>query len=187
MADVLFGDYDPSGRLTQTWYASDANLPSMQAYDIAKSGMTYQYYAGTPLYPFGYGLSYTSFHYSNPRLSSPSVDQRGQVTATVDVTNTGARAGTDVVQLYTHEQRSRVTQPELRSCAAFTRVTLAPHQTKRVTMTLNAADLKFWDVTRNRFVVESGTYDRPGGRQRHGHRGAGTTDRPWRRPSRPGT
>jgi beta-glucosidase len=158
IADVLFGDYDPSGRLTQTWYASDAGLPSMLDYDISKSGMTYEYYRGTPLYPFGYGLSYTSFRYSNLRLSSRAVDQRGAVRVTVDVTNTGARSGTDVVQLYTHERQSRVTQPIAR-LRGFARVTLAPHQTKPVTLTLKAADLRFWDVTRDRFVVESGTYD----------------------------
>ena len=158
VADVLFGDYDPSGRLTQTWYPSDAGLPSILDYDISKTGMTYQYYQGKPLYPFGYGLSYTSFRYSNMRLSSPSVNANGQVRATVDVTNTGSRAGTDVVQLYTHELTSRSsTQPE-EQLRAFGRVTLNPHQTKQVTLTLNAADLKFWDVTQNRYVVESGTY-----------------------------
>ncbi|HJP76437.1 MAG TPA: glycoside hydrolase family 3 C-terminal domain-containing protein [Pseudonocardiaceae bacterium] len=158
LADVLFGDYDPSGRLTQTWYASDAGLPSITDYDIAKTGLTYQYYQGKPLYPFGYGLSYTSFAYSNLRLSSPQVNAKGQVRATVDVTNTGSRAGTDVVQLYTHELASRSsTQPD-EQLRAFGRVTLNPHQTKPVTLTLNAADLKFWDVTQNRYVVESGAY-----------------------------
>jgi beta-glucosidase len=158
IADVLFGNYDPSGRLTQTWYASDAGLPSILDYDISKTGMTYQYYQGTPLYPFGYGLSYTSFRYSNLRLSSPVVDQRGSVRVTVDVTNTGARAGTDVVQLYTHELQSRAAQPveQLRN---FSRVTLAPHQTKQVSMTLPASALRFWDVTSDRYVVESGVYD----------------------------
>jgi beta-glucosidase len=158
VADVLFGDYNPSGRLTQTWYASDADLPSIQDYDIAKSGMTYQYYQGSPLYPFGYGLSYTSFRYSNLRLSTPSVNADGTVRATVEVTNTGSAEGTDTVQLYSRELRSRASgqpQEELRD---FARVTLKPHQTRTVTLTLNAADLKFWDVTRGRYVVESGQY-----------------------------
>jgi beta-glucosidase len=158
LADVLFGDYDPSGRLTQTWYASDAELPSILDYDIAKSGMTYEYQRSAPLYPFGYGLSYTSFRYSNLRLSSPSVDQHGTVRVTLDVTNTGSRAGTDVVQLYTHERRSRTTQP-IEQLRGFTRVTLAPGRTARVTLTLKVADLAFWDVTRDRNVVESGVYD----------------------------
>lgn len=158
VADVLFGDYNPSGRLTQTWYASDSGLPSILDYDISKTGMTYQYYQGTPLYPFGYGLSYTSFQYSNLRLSAPDVKSNGQVQASVDVTNTGSSAGADVVQLYTHELQSRAParpQEELRD---FTRVTLNPHQTKTVTLTLKARDLKVWDVTRDRYVVESGLY-----------------------------
>jgi beta-glucosidase len=158
IADVLFGDYDPSGRLTQTWYASDADLPSIQDYDIAKTGMTYQYYQGSPLYPFGYGLSYTSFRYSNLRLSSPGVTADGTVRATVDVTNTGPVAGTDTVQLYSHENRSRASTQPQEQLRDFARVTLNPHQTKRVTLTLKAADLRFWDVTRGRYVVESGQY-----------------------------
>jgi beta-glucosidase len=157
VADVLFGDYDPSGRLTQTWYASDANLPSILNYDISKTGMTYEYYAGKPLYPFGFGLSYTSFDYAKLKLASPVVKQSGQIRATVDVTNTGSQAGTDVVQLYTHEMVSRAKQP-VAQLRRFLRVTLNPHQTKTVSLTINAADLKFWDVTHNKYVVESGVY-----------------------------
>ena len=158
IADVLFGDYDPSGRLTQTWYPSDSALPSILDYDISKTGMTYQYYQGAPLYPFGYGLSYTSFQYSNLRLSAPTVNANGKVRVTVDVTNTGSKAGTDVVQLYTHQVQSRASARPQEQLRDFTRVTLNPHQTKTVTLTVNAADLKFWDVTRNRYVVESGRY-----------------------------
>jgi beta-glucosidase len=157
VADVLFGDYNPSARLTQTWYASDANLPSILNYDISKTDMTYQYYQGKPLYPFGFGLSYTSFDYSKLKLASPVVKQSGQIRATVDVTNTGSRAGTDVVQLYTHEMVSRAKQP-VAQLRKFARVTLNPHQTKKVSLTINAADLKFWDVTQNKYVVESGVY-----------------------------
>ena len=158
IADVLFGDYDPSGRLTQTWYPSDSALPSILDYDVSKSGMTYQYYQGAPLYPFGYGLSYTSFRYSNLRLSAPVVNTNGHVRVTVDVTNTGSKTGTDVVQLYTHEAQSRATARPQEELRGFTRVTLNAHQTKTVTLTLNAADLKLWDVTRNRYLVESGQY-----------------------------
>lgn len=158
IADVLFGDYNPSGRLTQTWYASDSGLPSILDYDISKTGLTYQYYQGTPLYPFGYGLSYTSFRYSNLRLSASDVNAGGHAQATVDVTNTGSLAGTDVVQLYTHELQSRAAAQPQEELRDFTRVTLNPHQTKTVTLALNAANLKMWDVTRNRYVVESGQY-----------------------------
>jgi beta-glucosidase len=158
IADVLFGDYNPGGRLTQTWYRSDTDLPNILNYDIAKTGETYLYYQGTPLYPFGYGLSYTTFRYSRLRLDSPAVRAGGQVRVSVDVTNTGARAGTETVQLYTHQRRSRAVQP-VKQLRAFSRVSLAPHQTKTVQLTVKASDLAFWDVTRGRPVVETGTYD----------------------------
>jgi beta-glucosidase len=158
LAAVLFGDHNPSGRLTQTWYRSDADLPAMLDYDIARSGHTYQYYQGTPLFPFGYGLSYTTFSYANPRLSSSTVDATGQVTVTVDVTNTGSVAGTDVVQLYSHPRASRAAQPR-RQLRAFERVTVPAGRTVAVAITLPAKELEFWDVTRQRRVVETGDYD----------------------------
>jgi beta-glucosidase len=158
IADVLFGGYNPSGRLTQTWYRSDADLPGILNYDIAKTGETYLYYRGTPLYPFGYGLSYTTFRYSHLRLDRSTVDAHGQVRVSVDVTNTGERAGTETVQLYTHQRQSRAVQP-VKQLRAFGRVSLAPHQTKTVQLTLAASDLAFWDVTRGRSVVETGGYD----------------------------
>ncbi|GAA4706832.1 glycoside hydrolase family 3 protein [Phytohabitans rumicis] len=150
IAGALFGDTNPSGRLTQTWYRSDAELPSILDYDIAKTGMTYLYHRGTPLYPFGYGLSYTTFAYSSLRLDANSV--------TLDVTNTGRRAGAETVQLYTHQRKSRAVQP-VKQLRGFARVDLAPGQTKTVRIPLKASDLAFWDVTRGRPVVESGAYD----------------------------
>jgi len=159
VADVLFGDYNPAGRLTQTWYRSDADLPSdLLNYDIITSNQTYLYNKGTPLYPFGYGLSYTSFRYSNLKLSASSVDSRSKVEVHVDVTNTGERAGDEVVQLYTHQRTSRDKQP-LRQLRTFQRVNLLPGQTKTVRLTLPAKDLAHWDVTRSRWVVESSAYD----------------------------
>lgn len=119
VADVLFGDHNPTGRLTQTWYRSDAELPGILNYDIAKTGMTYLYHRGAPLYPFGHGLSYTSFRYSAPRVQGSTVS--------VDVTNTGPRAGTETVQLYTRARHSRAAQP-LRQLRTFGRVTLRPHR-----------------------------------------------------------
>jgi beta-glucosidase len=162
IADVLFGDVNPAGRLTQTWYRSDGDLPSILDYDIIKSDRTYLYYKGTPLYPFGYGLSYTAFKYSRLRPSARSVNAsdkgNGNVTVSVDVTNAGKVAGDEVVQLYTHQRASRDKQP-LRQLRAFQRVSLRPGQTKTVRLTLRAADLAHWDVTRNKWVVESGDYD----------------------------
>lgn len=154
LADVLFGDVDPAGRLPQTWYASDAQLPSMQNYDISKTGMTYLYHQGPVLFPFGYGLSYTTFRYDNLHVSR----QGSTVQVAVDFTNTGTRAGDEVVQLYTHEQQSRVQQP-IRQLRSFQRVTVAAGQTKNVTFTVQTGDLAFWDVTQSRSVVEAGAYD----------------------------
>ncbi|NUT46239.1 MAG: carbohydrate-binding protein [Saccharothrix sp.] len=158
LADVLFGDVNPSGRLTQTWYRSDADLPDKLRFDIAKSGHTYQYFRGTPLYPFGHGLSYTSFRYSALRVDRPVVDAAGEVRVRVDVTNTGDRAGAEVVRLYSHQRKSRVPQP-VKRLRAFDRVELRPGETKAVEFTLRAADLAFWDVTRERPVVESAPHE----------------------------
>ncbi|WP_238412905.1 glycoside hydrolase family 3 protein [Saccharothrix deserti] len=158
IADVLFGDHNPSGKLTQTWYRSDADLPDMLQYDISKSGHTYQYFRGKPLYPFGYGLSYTSFRYSKLRLDRALVDASGQVKVRVDVTNTGGRAGAEVVQLFSRQKQSRVPQP-VRQLRAFERVQLRPGETRTVEFTVRAADLSFWDVTREKRVVETAPHD----------------------------
>ena len=158
IADVLFGDYNPDGRLSQTWYRSDSDLPpALNNYDVISSDQTYLYYKGDPLYPFGYGLSYTSFRYGNLR-ATPAVDAAGTVQVSVDVTNTGARAGDEVVQLYTHQRTSRDKEP-LKQLHGFQRVTLAPRQTRTVRFTMPAADLAHWDVTRGKWVVESSDYD----------------------------
>jgi beta-glucosidase len=148
VADVLFGDKDPSGRLTQTWYASDAGLPSILDYDIAKTGMTYQYYRGKPLFPFGYGLSYTSFRYSGVH----AVQAGGKVRVSVEVTNTGARSGSDVVQLYSKNSGVQ----RLRD---FSKLTLAPKETRTVRFEVPVSDLASWDVSRDRSVVAAGVYE----------------------------
>ena len=156
---MLFGDHNPSGRLTQTWYRSDSRLPpDLLDYDIIKSGQTYLYYRGKPLYPFGYGLSYTRSGTASCVPAPHSVAADGTITASVDVTNVGSRAGTEVVQLYTHQRTSRDNTP-IRQLKAFQQVTLAPGQTRTVTLRLPAADLAHWDVTRSRWVVESSVHD----------------------------
>ncbi|NGO45635.1 glycoside hydrolase family 3 C-terminal domain-containing protein [Streptomyces ureilyticus] len=150
LADVLFGDVNPAGRLTQTWYRSESDLPSILEYDNIKHDRTYQYFKGDPLYEFGHGLSYTSFRYGQPKRVSDGYE--------VAVTNTGRRAGDEVVQLYTHQRASRDKQP-LKQLEAFQRVSLKPRQTKAVKLKLSVDDLAHWDVTRSKWVVESGTYD----------------------------
>jgi beta-glucosidase len=159
IADVLFGDYNPAGRLSQTWYRSDSDLPpDLNNYDVISSDQTYLYYKGDPLYPFGYGLSYTSFRYGKLRTTPTTPEAADTVHVSVDVTNTGARAGDEVVQLYTHQRTSRDKEP-LKQLHGFQRVTLAPGQTRTGRFTLPAADLAHWDVTRGKWVVESSDYD----------------------------
>jgi beta-glucosidase len=110
-----------------------------------------------PLYPFGYGLSYTTFSVSSLRLSSPSVSRHGRVTASVDVANTGSRAGDDVVQLYLHDPVASLSQP-VRRLRGFARVTLQPGEKRTVSFSLDASDWGFYDNA-GRFVVEPGAID----------------------------
>ncbi|WP_432968756.1 glycoside hydrolase family 3 C-terminal domain-containing protein [Dactylosporangium sp. CA-233914] len=158
LADVLYGDANPSGRLTQTWYRGAGDLPSILDYDVIGAKRTYQYSTADPLYPMGYGLSYTTFRYGRPQLSASTMDDRGTVRVWLDVTNTGTRAGDEVVQLYTHQRTSRVPQP-IEQLRGFQRVHLDAGETKRVTFSLAASDLRFWDVTRGRWVVEDAVHD----------------------------
>jgi beta-glucosidase len=151
IADVLYGDYNPAGRLTQTWPASADQLPpDLNDYDIISSGQTYLYSKQKPLYPFGFGLSYSSFRYGTPVVAG------GQVR--VAVTNTGKRAGDEVVQLYTHQRTSRDTVA-VKQLRGFQRVRLDAGQTRTVSLPLSSADLAHWDVTRGRWVTETSTYD----------------------------
>jgi beta-glucosidase len=154
LADVLFGDYNPAGRLVQTWPKSLDQFPPMMDYNI-RDGRTYMYFKGEPLYPFGYGLSYTSFKYSGLKTSSPTLAKDGTVDVSVDVQNTGARAGEEVVQLYVHREKSAYEHPtqELRG---FKRVALQPGETKTVVLRLPASSLGYWDRAKHAFVVENG-------------------------------
>jgi beta-glucosidase len=155
LADVLFGDYNPAGRLTQTWPKSIEQLPPMMDYDI-RHGRTYMYFRGEPLYPFGYGISYTTFAYSNLRTSADAMGARGSVLVSVDVKNTGGRAGEEVVQLYVKHLNSKVERPNF-ELKGFRRIALGAGQTKRVTMTLKGEQLAYWDARRNGFEVEPDT------------------------------
>ncbi|MEU0096720.1 glycoside hydrolase family 3 C-terminal domain-containing protein [Kribbella sp. NPDC006257] len=175
LAEVLFGDCDPGGRLPQTWYRSAADLPDLLDYDIIATDATYLYYRGTPLYPFGHGLSYTNFTYSELTMSAPTLTADGEVRVSCTVTNTGNRSGHEVVQLYTHQQRSRVKQP-LRQLRDFQHLTLASGESRRVELTVNAADLAFYDVTRDRPCLETARHSILIGRSCTDTRLTGTVD-----------
>jgi beta-glucosidase len=152
IADVLFGDYNPAGRLVQTWVRSVDQLPPMMDYDL-RHGRTYMYFEGELLFPFGYGLSYTTFAYSGLKTSATRMGPDGEITVSVDVKNTGARAGDEVVQLYVRHEGSKVERPK-KELRGFERVALQPGETKTVQMKLGAASLAYWDEKAGRFVVE---------------------------------
>lgn len=156
IADVLFGDYNPAGRLSTTWYKAISDLPDMSDYDI-KNNRTYMYFKGSPLYPFGHGLSYTDFTYSNMVLSSENLNAGDSIAISVDITNSGAVAGDEVVQLYTHAQ-SVLVRP-IKELKGFKRINLQPSETKTVTFYLKHEDLKYYNETTKTFVVEDGNAD----------------------------
>jgi len=144
LADVLFGTADPGGRLTQTWYRSTAQLPDLFDYDIVGNDATYRYLRDAPLYPFGHGLSYTTFDYGDITLSSATVAPDGEVEIGVVVRNTGNRPGEEVVQMYTRQRGAPGGQP-LRQLRGFARVTLAPGASTTVRFRLDARRLSRWD------------------------------------------
>lgn len=162
VAGVLLGTSPPSGRLPQTWYASDSDLPGLMDYDIIASRRTYLYFAGRPLYPFGHGLCYTTFGYSGLRLAAdwPAVTAAGEgtVTVTVTVTNTGSRPGVEVVQVYTRPVAPLRPRP-LRALAGFARVSLEPGEQRAVSVLVPAASLGYWDVAAHRMTVDPGGYE----------------------------
>ncbi len=158
VGDALFGDVNPGGKLTATWYSSLSQIPAINNYDIINGKRTYMYFDSTPLYPFGHGLSYTSFAYSNLRLGSGSVQSNGQVTVSVDVRNSGSVAGDEVVQIYAHDQQSSIKKP-IRQLVGFSRVSIAAGSTATVSVQVQASELGHWDASRNALYVEPGTFD----------------------------
>jgi len=153
MTDVLLGKYNPAGRTCQTWYKSERDLPSIKNYDIMASGSTYLYFEGETLFPFGHGLSYSTFEYSNF-----SVKQNGdEITATVKVKNTSAVYGEEVVQLYFTALNPRVKRPKKQLCE-FIRQGIEPGKTVEIEFVFSKDRLRYWDVTRNKFAVETGKY-----------------------------
>jgi beta-glucosidase len=152
LAQVLFGKYNPGGKLTETWPKSLDQLPPMMDYNI-RDGKTYMYFKGEPLYPFGYGLSYTTFNVAHLRTSSAKMAKDGSVTVSVDVTNAGSRAGDDVVEMYVKHMGSKVERPR-EELEGFRRVTLGPGETKTVEIPLKASALAWWDEKLPGFRVE---------------------------------
>jgi beta-glucosidase len=156
IADVLFGDYNPGGKTSMTWYASETDIPtSVLDYDIRK-GTTYLYFAGTPVYPFGHGLSYTTFAYSGLTLSAASVGMSGSVNVSVNVMNMGTRAGDEVVQMYVAYPASTTTPRPRNQLRGFRRITLQPGAMQQVTFTLRGDQLTYWNTSTRAFAVQPG-------------------------------
>ncbi len=158
LADALFGEYAPAGRLTQTWHASLEDLPPITDYDIIRGRRTYLYFTGRPLFPFGHGLTYTSFRYDNLRIDPDSITSVESAAIRVNVVNTGARPSDEVVQLYVHAKNSRVIRPT-RELKGFQRIHLQPGESRNIVFHLPAKELAFWDVTREKWIIESGNYE----------------------------
>ena len=154
LAEVLFGDYNPSGKLPVTFYASNDDLPDFLDYSM--DNRTYRYFRGTPLYAFGYGLSYTSFVCGKAKLSKKSMKANGKVTITVPVTNTGNRAGTEVVQVYV----KALDYPEapIKSLKGFQRVDLAAGETGKAVITLDGEAFEYYDPSIDELSTRSGRY-----------------------------
>ncbi|MFF6865143.1 MULTISPECIES: glycoside hydrolase family 3 C-terminal domain-containing protein [Streptomyces] len=153
LARVLAGDVSPAGRLPQTWYADDADLPALLDYDVIGGRQTYLYFDGTPLFPFGHGLSYTSFGYAD--LTAEVGEEAVSVSFTV--TNTGEVAADEVAQLYVRAESPSVPRPR-RALLAHRRLPLAPGASARVSFDVPLSALAFWDVAQGRWRLEPGAY-----------------------------
>lgn len=152
-AKVIGGEYSPAGRLAQTWYKSEYELAPIESYDIIENEMTYLYYKGKPLYPFGYGLSYAKFEYSDF-----DVRENGDViSVSLDVANVSETDSDEVVQIYFRMEDPSVKRP-LKQLTAFTRVHIEGGQTLRVMFDISKSELRFYDVSRERFAIEQGRY-----------------------------
>jgi beta-glucosidase len=149
VAELLAGDFSPAGRLPVTFYKSAAQLPAFEDYSMAKR--TYRYFGGEPLYPFGYGLSYTTFQYGKPAVDKATVSANGEVTATVEVENTGAMAGDEVVQLYL--AHSGVPGAPIRALKGFQRVHLGRGEKKTISFALRDRDLSVVDETGKHHIL----------------------------------
>ncbi|MFI1357213.1 glycoside hydrolase family 3 C-terminal domain-containing protein [Streptomyces sp. NPDC020898] len=156
LARVLAGDVSPAGRLPQTWYADDADLPDLLDYDIIGSRQTYLYFEGTPLFPFGHGLSYASFAYAD--LTAETEEENETLRVSFTVTNTGDVTADEVAQLYARAPESPVTRPR-RELVAHRRVTLPPGESTPLSFELPLSCLEFWDVAIGARRLAPGPYE----------------------------
>jgi beta-glucosidase len=160
ITEALFGDYNPGGRLTTTWYRNLDGIPPLDQYALRDGGRTYWYFEGPVLYPFGFGLSYTTFAYGGLKLSRSSAAAGSRIDVSLTVTNTGRRAGDEVVQLYVHNNDTREKLPR-KKLVGFARVSLKPGEKTTVTLPLriDGEMLGYWDAARHAFTLNPGVID----------------------------
>jgi beta-glucosidase len=156
VAEVLFGEVNPSGHLPLTFYGATADLPAFTDYSM--SNRTYRYFSGKPLFAFGHGLSYTQFEYKSGKLGSKKMAANGTAKVTFTLKNSGKRDGDDVAQVYYRHVNSGVPQPKLALCG-FSRVHLKRGESKTVAVEIPAARLRYWDTQKKQYVVEPGSYE----------------------------
>jgi beta-glucosidase len=163
IASVLFGDVNPGGKLNATWYKTMKDLPEITDYTLrggnGKNGRTYWYFTKDVSYEFGYGLSYTTFEYSNFKISRSTITPQDKITVSVDVKNTGAVDGDEIVQVYMRTPDSPASlQRPVKRLKGFQRVTIASGMTRTVKIDINCADLWFWDMAKNKMTFDQGKY-----------------------------
>lgn len=159
LIDVLFGHYNPGGKLSTTWYRDIDDLPDFHDYNI-RHGRTYMYSQAKPLYPFGHGLSYTTFEYKNLRLSSKALNPGGKVTISFELINSGRRDGDEIAQVYVRCASSAAQRP-IQQLVNFERVHVKAGESKAVSLDLPHGHqaLRYWDEGKARFVVEPGALE----------------------------
>jgi len=155
VAEAIFGNFSPAGRLVQTWISSIDQLPPILDYNI-RNGRTYMYDKNVPLYPFGYGLTYTSFKYSGLKSEKSSIKNNEVVNVTFNLQNMGNYDSDEVTQLYVSFPESKVDRPRI-ALKGFKRVFISKGETVKVSIPLKASDLTYWDIDKHSFVLEKGT------------------------------
>jgi beta-glucosidase len=156
VAEVLFGDVNPSGHLPVTFYRATADMPAFTDYSM--SNRTYRYFNGKPLYAFGHGLSYTKFEFTGGKLDSKKIAAGGTAKITFTVKNSGKRDGDEVAQVYFRHVNSSVPQPKLALCG-FSRVSVKSGKSAKVEIEVPANRLRYWDADKKQYVVEVGEYE----------------------------
>lgn len=171
LADIIFGKYNPCGKLTATWYKDENELPHINDYGIYKydtvngKGRTYQYFNGSVLFPFGFGLSYTDFDYSGLSITNQDSDNKDfdandTLTISFDIKNTGALEGKEIAELYVSKiiPENMHDKKPARLLKGFAKIDVKPGETKKATITLPVSELAYWNNLRKKWFVEPGDY-----------------------------